>query len=327
MKTKLASLLIIIILAVIPAFAQDVGPTLSGVSDQILNLYEEDGRWYPQQNWWIHGAPADGALKTEIVDENGKSIAYATWKYKREKDGWAQVSGRNIYPTNDLDNLQELSPGSYQLKVYINDEVVWRTPFQVINSKFAGEDHYYVTGPWKDYAFFYPSHGPTGSFLVFWYQGPEELSWYKQDSYPRVFMLKGEISQGDHVIIDEPLDKIDDLLFVYPQKVIRRPFSIGTVEEVRKLLKRDGQYQATVYAVDQQDYIDAAATDNMDELEWYPIARLQFRVSDGKVLTNKKLEYIGQDMDTKIITTSACYAENMIRLPIPPYSAQQELEN
>jgi hypothetical protein len=303
---------VVVVLVVVSTFlcmpatsdARDKGPTLKSVTKSILNIVPDDGRWYPQGRWWAAGLDAGQELKVLIKTSKGKKVAWATFSARAKASGdFAKVSGtKKIWPVDKTKyaKLKKLVVGKYRLDVLYGKKVVWTTPFEILNDKFAGKNHFYAVGPWVKLAYFTFSKGSVGSRICGWFAPPRDTSWFSKKRHYRGFSLTGDIKKAGAVVVKDagsanrPL-QIDRGRVAYVCK------GISHWREVReKVASKDGTYLVSAYA----------STNVKGKRRVWPVLQLEVKVSGGKVVINDALTGAKAPAKTRIITSDAYYGPN-----------------
>ncbi len=299
-------------------FAQDRGPTLTTVTNEILRIVREDGRWYPIQGWTVLNPVNTSELKAAVLDSSGKVVSYAVFSLVKENsdeagDWYKTTDITSQWPSKDYEKLQKLAVGKYTLQIISGGEVIWETPFEVRNvidekhKEMNSSNHFYITGPWRDVVYAYTGKGTYGLVVSFWYQGPEDIAWYHPDRCEWAGSLRCEVKKDGRVILTKQRNS-DGNFSLYPWLVRKSTQVICSEMEVKeKLLSSDGDYEVTIFA-------EASKYDN-----WVPAIRFILPVRGGQITKNPDLSGSGMDSKHRFITTGAYYTRNLIKEPLPAF--------
>ncbi|MBN2722480.1 MAG: hypothetical protein JXR95_00245 [Deltaproteobacteria bacterium] len=313
MKLFSVVIVFVVMIAGLEANARDKGPTLKSVTDKILNIVQEDGRWYPGGDWWAAGLDTGKELKVVIKTSKGKKYAWATFEFRAKASGdFAKITGvKKMWPVDyrNYSKLKKFKVGKYTLDVYFGTEKVWTTDFNVKNDKFDGKNHFYAVGRWTKLAYFSFSKGSTGSRICGWFSPPDVKGWFPSKKNFRGFDFTGDIKKDGKIIVSD-------------SGSANRPFQIDRARtahickgisywrEIReKIASKDGQYTANAYA---------SYSINGKSKIW-TVMSVNFTVKAGKLVMNEKLTGKKVSSRTRIITSDAVYVENKKSLKsIPP---------
>lgn len=311
-------LVVLLLLFLVPGwvYAQDRGPTLTSVTSDILRVVREDGRWYPSYKWTVLNPINTSELKVAVLDSSGKVLSYAIFSLQKDSSDeggdWYLTSDlTKQWPSKDYEKLQKLAVGKYTMQVISADQVIWETPFEVRNvidakhKELNSPNHFYITGPWRDIVYAYTGKGAYGLVVSFWYQGPEDLNWYRPELCEWVGSLRCEVKKDGKVILSKDRNS-DGNFSLFPWLVRKSTQVISYESEVKeKMLSSDGDYEVTIFA-------EASKYNN-----WVPAVRFILPVRGGKISNNPELSGSGVDPKHRFVTTSAYYTRNLIKEPLP----------
>lgn len=316
-KLIIVSLFILAIIAPGLVFAQDLGPTLSTVTTDILRIVREDGRWYPIYGWRVLNPINKSEVKVAVLDSKGKVMSYAMFMLEKEssdsKGEWYKAKDMTSqWPSKDYEKLQKLQVGNYTMQMISDGQVIWETPFEVDNiidaaHKDTGSaNHFFITGSWRNLVYAYTGSYDEGLVVSFWYQGPRDVNFYDESNAEWIGALRCEVKKDGQLILDMP--KTSDANFqLFPWLVRKCTINVGYEKEVQeKMLKHDGDYEVTIFA-------EAYKYDN-----WVPIVKFILPIRGGKVNENPELSGNKIDAKHRIITTSAYYTKNLLNDTLPP---------
>ncbi len=294
--------------------AGDKGPTLTTVTESILN-FMDDGKWYPKTVWNILGMQNGEELKTTIKDMNGKIVADATWQFTANYDGeWAKVTdclkfSPTGHPSTAFDKLPLFAPGNYKLEIYAGGKLIWETPFEITKTVKAGKARFACTGPWTDIAYIYEDDGSNGGIVSFWFGAPTDVKWFweNNDGYERSMELRSEVIKNGEVLITKGPEQYDQFRN-FPGQARKFGKSVAyTMDFKPKVMSQDGEYRIVIYASDQY------------KNQWNPIVDFTFPVVNGKIPINEEMSGAKADPLHKCITSSAYYVKGAVKNTVPNY--------
>jgi hypothetical protein len=151
----------------------------------------------------------------------------------------------------------------------------------------------------------YTDKGAYGLVVSFWYQGPEDVSWYGSDRCEWIGKLRCEVKKDGKIILTKQGNS-DGNFSLLPWLVRKSTQNISYESEVKeKMLSSDGDYEVTIFA-------EANKYDN-----WIPAVRFIVPVKGGKIDKNPEFSGEGVDAKHRYITTGAYYTRNLIKQPLP----------
>ncbi|MFP4498223.1 MAG: hypothetical protein ACLFQV_08425 [Vulcanimicrobiota bacterium] len=276
---------------------ENFGPTLSGVTEDVLNIEPDTGKWQPRSGWYVFKPDPSSDLTVNIIN-NKQVIASAKFdfdqKLKTEQGDWYNtLELSKIKNLKDSSDVLFLQPGDYKVEV-ASGKKNWTSPFQVKKNETDDKDQFYITGFWKELAYIYMGNRDEGFNLNFWYRGFLPDKNYKTHEIETSFLIKGQILKDDNILLET-----DELPMDIPvNKVLFKKVVIGNENEaLANVLVNDGEYRALVLI-------------SRFKKKWNKIVDISFKVEKGMIIQNP--DFTGAEYETPapVISDSACYQKN-----------------